>query len=146
MMIGGKVRLYIESETQWYETIRDRPPEWDGIKNSEVRYCPPEEWGGQNERQLWSEISADVLVIIDVDHSTVTVHVPWQTLPWHAPKIEPSAPRIITVDMLVNLHMSHLHSGNRTPQYLLYGQKPLQQCGVWRGHSANRRCGRTTSP
>ena len=122
MMIGEKMRLYIESETHWYETVRDRPPEWDDIKNNEVRYCPPEEWGGQNERQLWSEISTDALVIIDVDHSTVTVHVPWQTLPWHAPKIQPSTPSIITLSMLENLHMSYINSGNRAPQYLLYGQ------------------------
>jgi hypothetical protein len=117
-MINNAQFLSMESDEEWYKMVRDRPEQWNNIKNNVEAHCLNNEWGGDNEVQLWSELSGDVIIVINVEHETATVYTPqvWET------GILLEMPQAENIEKLRKLHLRHATAGSRKPQYLLYGQ------------------------
>ena len=52
---GGKLKK--ECDNAWYENIQHRPDHWRNIIHNVRSNCNREEWGGDNDIQLWAYIT-----------------------------------------------------------------------------------------
>ena len=128
-MLASKQKMYIESDTEWYKTCVNRPAKWDKIQESvKQTQISREEWGGNNEIQIWANISATYITVIDNDLDSAMTYHPGEDhqmgkncnrknrdkLPTRIDRIETN------VDELYTQHIQLFRKGARQ-RYLLIG-------------------------
>ena len=58
--------------SNWYNSICDRPSEWDNIQYNKNSHCSREEWGGDNELAIWAYIAQTTII---VTHKTLNTYI-----------------------------------------------------------------------
>ena len=104
---GGKLK--IESDNAWYEQIQQRPDHWGNIIQNEWSNCTREEWGGENEVQLWAYITQTTIVVTNKVGDFYTVYNP------NVHEI----PTMKQTDTLQEMH-DQLKQEGQEPAYLIY--------------------------
>ena len=65
-----------ENEVEWYQTMANRPKEWEEIKNNVPQQCKRNEWGGSSEIKIWAMITKTIMIEINADNNTVNIFYP----------------------------------------------------------------------
>ena len=69
---GGKLKT--ESDNAWYGNIQHRPDHWHNMVQNVQSHCIREEWGGDDEIQLWAYITQTTIVVTNKVRYRYTIY------------------------------------------------------------------------
>ncbi|HIB76237.1 MAG TPA: hypothetical protein EYO58_01200, partial [Flavobacteriales bacterium] len=127
-LMQAQTYMHCEQNQTWYETVQQRPKEWDALRNNIPDTCVQQEWGNSSEIQLWSIITGEVITVLDIDQQQAVTYLPDLEANDMAHSRKRKRDRVWKYARATPLHLvggehqKYVDQGDKTPRYMIYGQ------------------------